>query len=201
MIIRLEDERVDQPDHKQEDGPPDGHRCCPVDVLETGEPQADPGQHHECCGGAAFKRADEYAQWRRPAAAVLVPAALPPAPVTTLKFTMTMPAKARNRARSRPSRRVERGMSGVDALVKVLSANLSLSNWILRCASVVSNRHNAFPMKSVARLVVKPDASVGIQNFFILQLWFPTPNLAARQCRCYLKGSSCECEVRSGECG
>ena len=60
--IRLEDERVDQPDHKQEDGPLYGHRCCPVDVLETGEPKTDSGQHHECRGGPAFKRTDEYAK-------------------------------------------------------------------------------------------------------------------------------------------
>ena len=54
--IRVEDERVDQPDHKQEDGPPYGHRCCPVDFLEASQPQADPGQHHECRGGSAFNR-------------------------------------------------------------------------------------------------------------------------------------------------
>ena len=60
--IRVEDERVDQPDHKQEDGTPYGHRCCPVGFLEAGESQADPGQHHECRGGAAFKRTDEYAK-------------------------------------------------------------------------------------------------------------------------------------------
>ena len=58
--IRLEDERVDQPDHKQEDGPPYGHSRCPVDSLEASEPKTDPGQHHECRGGASFKRADEY---------------------------------------------------------------------------------------------------------------------------------------------
>ena len=60
--IRIEDERVDQPDHKQEDGPLYGHRRCPVDFPEAGEPKTDAGQHHECRGGAAFKRADEYTQ-------------------------------------------------------------------------------------------------------------------------------------------
>ena len=60
--IRLEYERVDQADHKQEDGPPHGHRCCPVDFPEAGEPKTDPGQHHECRGGAAFKRTNEYAK-------------------------------------------------------------------------------------------------------------------------------------------
>ena len=191
--IRLEDKRVDQPDHKQEQGTPYGHCRCPVDVPETDDPKADPGQHHECRGGPALKRADEYTK-RASGGGGADDAAVPGAS-HNLEVHNDHAGKGQEPGKVKAVQACGAGDVGGGCVGQGFIANLSLSNWMLKCASVVSNIHNAFPMKSVARLGVKPDACVDTQNLFMPQLPFSTPELSNGQTRLYLKPTSFRCDV------